>query len=57
MRRELFKSKIHRATVTHADLYCEGSVAVDEDLLVDDQNRAVDRHAVLLPGPARRVTA
>ncbi len=33
MRRTLFKSKIHRATVTHADLDYEGSVTVDADLL------------------------
>ncbi|HEX9291688.1 MAG TPA: aspartate 1-decarboxylase [Anaeromyxobacteraceae bacterium] len=33
MRRTLFKSKIHRATVTHADLDYEGSVTIDEDLL------------------------
>ena len=33
MRRTLFKAKIHRATVTHADLDYEGSVSVDEDLL------------------------
>jgi len=33
MRRTLFKSKIHRATVTHADLDYEGSVSVDVDLL------------------------
>ncbi|HTN51766.1 MAG TPA: aspartate 1-decarboxylase [Anaeromyxobacter sp.] len=33
MRRTFFKSKIHRATVTHADLEYEGSVSVDEDLL------------------------
>lgn len=29
----MFKSKIHRATVTHADLSYEGSVSVDADLL------------------------
>ncbi len=29
----MFKSKIHRATVTHADLSYEGSVTVDSDLL------------------------
>ena len=29
----MFKSKIHRATVTHADLHYVGSVTVDEDLL------------------------
>jgi aspartate 1-decarboxylase len=33
MKRTLFKSKIHRATVTHADLTYEGSVTIDEDLL------------------------
>jgi aspartate 1-decarboxylase len=33
MRRTLFKAKIHRATVTHADLDYEGSVSIDEDLL------------------------
>ncbi len=33
MRRTLFKSKIHRATVTHADVDYEGSVTVDDDLL------------------------
>jgi aspartate 1-decarboxylase len=29
----MFKSKIHRATVTQADLHYEGSVTIDEDLL------------------------
>lgn len=33
MRLNVFKSKIHRATVTHADLHYEGSVTVDSDLL------------------------
>ena len=33
MRRILFKSKIHRATVTHADVDYEGSVTIDVDLL------------------------
>jgi aspartate 1-decarboxylase len=33
MRRSFFKSKIHRATVTHADLDYEGSVSIDEDLM------------------------
>jgi aspartate 1-decarboxylase len=33
MRRTFFKSKIHRATVTHADLEYEGSVTIDEDLM------------------------
>lgn len=29
----MFKAKIHRATVTHADLDYEGSVTIDHDLL------------------------
>ncbi len=29
----MMKSKIHRATVTHADLHYVGSVTVDQDLL------------------------
>lgn len=33
MLRTMFKSKIHRATVTHADLHYVGSVTVDLDLL------------------------
>jgi aspartate 1-decarboxylase len=31
--RRMFKSKIHRAAVTEADLHYEGSVTLDEDLL------------------------
>jgi aspartate 1-decarboxylase len=33
MKLNMFKSKIHRATVTHADLEYEGSVTIDVDLL------------------------
>src|SRR6478672_8960519 len=33
MQRLMFKSKIHRATVTAADLNYEGSLTVDPDLL------------------------
>ena len=33
MRRTLFKSKIHRATVTQADLDYEGSVTIDASLM------------------------
>lgn len=33
MRRNMMYSKIHRATVTHADLEYEGSVTIDVDLL------------------------
>jgi aspartate 1-decarboxylase len=41
MDRIMLKSKIHRATITGADLHYEGSLAIDEDLM--------DR-ANLLPG-------
>ena len=33
MKLNVFKSKIHRATVTHADVDYEGSVTIDGDLL------------------------
>jgi len=33
MKREMFKSKIHRATVTDADLHYEGSITIDKDLM------------------------
>lgn len=33
MKRIMFKSKIHRATVTDADLEYEGSVTIDQDLM------------------------
>lgn len=33
MRIHLFKSKIHRATVTHADLDYEGSVTISNELM------------------------
>jgi len=33
MHRHLMKSKIHRATITSADLHYEGSLTVDQDLL------------------------
>ncbi|MEQ1505539.1 MAG: aspartate 1-decarboxylase [Myxococcota bacterium] len=31
--RTMFRSKIHRATVTQADLHYEGSITIDADLL------------------------
>ena len=33
MHLNMFKSKIHRATVTHAELHYEGSIAIDGNLL------------------------
>jgi aspartate 1-decarboxylase len=33
MKRTMFKSKIHRATVTQAELYYEGSITVDVELM------------------------
>lgn len=33
MKREMFKSKIHRATVTDANLHYEGSITIDKNLM------------------------
>jgi aspartate 1-decarboxylase len=33
MNRIMFKSKLHRATITQADLYYEGSLTIDRDLM------------------------
>jgi len=33
MTREMFRTKIHRATVTMAELYYEGSITIDKELL------------------------
>lgn len=33
MNRTMFRSKIHKAIVTMADLYYEGSITIDKDLL------------------------
>lgn len=33
MQRSMFKSKIHRAVITHADLDYEGSITIDASLL------------------------
>lgn len=33
MKRGMFKSKLHRGTVTHADLHYEGSFSIDKDLM------------------------
>ncbi len=33
MQLNMLKAKIHRATVTHAELHYEGSIAIDADLL------------------------
>jgi len=59
----LMKSKIHRATITSADLHYEGSLTVDEDLLdaadlvefeeiqVVNVNNGARFTTYLLPGP------
>jgi len=39
MQRHMLKSKIHRATVTEADLHYEGSLTIDRELMA-----AVDLH-------------
>ncbi|MGD8700472.1 MAG: aspartate 1-decarboxylase [Gemmatimonadales bacterium] len=64
MRRELCKSKIHGATVTEANLYYEGSLTLDTDLMeaadlvpyeriqVVNLNNGARLETYLLPGEA-----
>lgn len=44
--RHMLKSKIHRATVTDADIEYEGSVAIDQDLM--DQAQLLENEAVYI---------
>lgn len=64
MQRTMVKSKIHRATVTQADLNYVGSVTVDEDLMaaadllpgeqvaIVDINNGARLETYVIPGPA-----
>ncbi|HEY6423970.1 MAG TPA: aspartate 1-decarboxylase [Pseudonocardiaceae bacterium] len=47
MFRTMLKSKIHRATVTHADLHYVGSVTLDEDLMDAADLLAGERVAIV----------
>jgi aspartate 1-decarboxylase len=63
MQRHLMKSKIHRATITSADLNYEGSLTLDEDLMdaadllrneeiqVVNVNNAARFTTYVIPGP------
>ena len=63
MHRHLMKSKIHRATITSADLHYEGSLTVDEELLeaadllsheeiqVVNVNNGARFNTYVIPGP------
>lgn len=63
MQRHLMKSKIHRATITSADLHYEGSLTVDENLLdaadliaheevqVVNVNNGIRFNTYVIPGP------
>lgn len=44
MLRKLLKSKIHRATVTHADLHYEGSISIPKGLM--EVANIIDRESV-----------
>ena len=44
MQIEVLKSKIHRATITEADLHYVGSIAIDQDLL--DATRLIENEKV-----------
>jgi aspartate 1-decarboxylase len=64
MLRTMLKSKIHRATVTQADLHYVGSVTIDEDLLaaadllpgeqvaIVDVTNGARLETYVIPGPA-----
>ena len=47
MRRRMMKSKIHRATVTDADLHYVGSITVDRDLMDDADLMEFEQVAVV----------
>jgi aspartate 1-decarboxylase len=47
MTRFMFKSKIHRAVVTQAELYYEGSLTVDSDLLREADLMEYEKVAVV----------
>jgi aspartate 1-decarboxylase len=47
MRRSMCKSKIHRATLTGADLHYEGSLTVDRDLMDAADLRAFEKVQVV----------
>jgi aspartate 1-decarboxylase len=63
MQRHLMKSKVHRATITSADLHYEGSLTLDEDLMdaadllrneeiqVVNVNNAARFTTYVIPGP------
>ena len=63
MQRHLMKSKIHRATITAADLHYEGSLTLDQDLLdaadlvvhedvqVVNVNNGARFNTYVIPGP------
>ncbi len=47
MNRIMFKSKLHRARITQADLYYEGSLTIDEDLMDAADLLAYEKVAVV----------
>ena len=52
MQIEVLKSKIHRATVTNADLNYIGSITIDEDLMeMDFEEAKTFQPKVVFPEP------
>lgn len=47
MERIFLKSKIHRAKVTQAELYYEGSITIDEDLIDAAQMREYEKVTIV----------
>ena len=48
LQRVMLRAKLHRATVTEADLHYEGSCGIDEDLLDAADMREYEPKVVLL---------
>ena len=53
---EMLKSKIHRATVTQAELHYEGSIGIDEDLIKASGLRVYEKVDVLNIANGERFT-
>lgn len=56
MQLTLMKAKIHRATVTEADLHYEGSISIDENLLIESNILPYEKVDVLNINNGERFT-
>ena len=51
MQRHMLKSKIHRATITAAELHYEGSLTVDEQVQIANVSNGERFSTYVIPGP------